>query len=164
MLVFPRQRVSCRTKAGTGVVARLRSIADDSKFIDAVRRTYPEFAFFANLRAGLWYAPSALPCYFKSTDGHSGVWQFSTTRLNLFVAELAAVSSGAIIVDSTKRGKPFPDSLTKTVPVWCSIVNHLVLGLSLDSTPFSKLAASLEDVSHPSPSRLYGRPHFPFCC
>lgn len=30
---------------------------------------------------------------------------------------------GAIIVDSTRRGKRFPDALSKTVPTWCAVLN-----------------------------------------
>jgi tRNA A64-2'-O-ribosylphosphate transferase len=62
-------------------------------------------------RCGLWYLeqPSST-CYFKSTDGHNGNWSFSTTRLNLSVAEHAARSGGCIIIDATRRGKTFPVS------------------------------------------------------
>ena len=127
-------------KQERGVLARLKSISSDATFIDEVRRTYPGFAFFANERCGTWYVrePNTCTSYFKSTDGHAGHWQFSSTRLNLFVAELAAAAGGAVIVDSTRRGKPFPDALTKTVPAWCAMINHIVLGEPLDSTPFPR--------------------------
>lgn len=65
-------------------------------------------------------------CYFKSTDGHTGAWAFSLTRLNWHVALLAANRGGAIIVDATRRGKTFPDALTKTVPLWAAVVNRAV--------------------------------------
>lgn len=29
-----------------------------------------------------------------------------------------------IIVDSTRRGKRFPDALSKTIPIWCSVINR----------------------------------------
>ena len=28
-----------------------------------------------------------------------------------------------ILVDSTRRGKRFPDALSKTVPLWCAVIN-----------------------------------------
>jgi tRNA A64-2'-O-ribosylphosphate transferase len=65
---------------------------------------------FANLRCGLWYAPKFdYTCYFKSTDGHVGKWAFSISRLNLNVAEAAVKFEGLLIVDSTRKGKRYPD-------------------------------------------------------
>jgi tRNA A64-2'-O-ribosylphosphate transferase len=82
---------------------------------------------FANLRNGLWYAaPSdwAGTCYFKSSDGHSRRWSFSYTRLNSHLACAAGKARGCIIVDSTRRGKQFPDSFTATVPLWAAVLNR----------------------------------------
>ena len=31
-----------------------------------------------------------------------------------------------ILVDSTRRGKRYPDALSKTVPIWCSVINRAV--------------------------------------
>ena len=31
-----------------------------------------------------------------------------------------------IIVDSTRRGKRMPDALSKTVPIWCAVLNRLL--------------------------------------
>jgi tRNA A64-2'-O-ribosylphosphate transferase len=44
----------------------------------------------------------------QSTDGHTGNWDFSTTRTNLHVALVAAKEGGAVIVDSTRKGKLAP--------------------------------------------------------
>lgn len=33
---------------------------------------------------------------------------------------------GAIVVDSTRRGKDFPDSLLKTIPIWCAVLNKVL--------------------------------------
>ena len=33
-----------------------------------------------------------------------------------------------IIVDSTRRGKAMPDALSKTVPIWCAVLNRLLFG------------------------------------
>lgn len=71
----------------------------------------PKLPVIANLRCGAWYVPRPdATCYYKSTDGHSGVWAFSLTRLNWHVALLAAEKGGAYIVDATRRGKTFPVS------------------------------------------------------
>lgn len=85
------------------------SIIDDSSFVQQMAEHWEGLPLFPNLRCGLWYvrSPSAT-CYFKSTDGHSGNWSFSTTRLNLHVAEAAAVYGGALLVDATRRGKKLP--------------------------------------------------------
>ncbi|CAM9332838.1 unnamed protein product [Chrysoparadoxa australica] len=63
---------------------------------------------------------------FKSGDGHSNCWQFSYARLNLEVARLAGRQGGCLVVDSTRRGKLFPDSFTATVPIWCAVLNSLL--------------------------------------
>ena len=82
-----------------------------------------------NSRNGLWYAPEfdGGTCYFKSSDGHHGQWHFSLQRLNLDVATVALRSGGAIIVDSTKAGKRYPDSFSVTVPIWSAVLNYVVM-------------------------------------
>lgn len=42
-------------------------------------------------------------------------WAFSYTRLNMHLAAAASAAGGCIVVDSTRAGKRFPDSLTATV-------------------------------------------------
>ena len=32
----------------------------------------------------------------------------------------------AVLVDSTRRGKRIPDALSKTVPIWCAVINRAV--------------------------------------
>jgi tRNA A64-2'-O-ribosylphosphate transferase len=32
-----------------------------------------------------------------------------------------------IIVDSTRSGKRFPDALSKTIPIWCAVINRAVV-------------------------------------
>lgn len=94
------------------------------------RCLYPGLPCLANLRCGLWYQRAFDgTCYFKSTDGHSGNWAFSATRLNLHVARAAATAGGALIVDATRRGKAFPDALAKTVPCWAAVLNRAVAQL-----------------------------------
>lgn len=92
--------------------------------------------FFANKRNGVWYAPKSFftggTCYFKSTDGHDQTFTFSHTRLNLELA-VAATKGGAYIIDSTRSGgKRFPDSMRCTIPIWCAVINSVVLGKNED--------------------------------
>jgi tRNA A64-2'-O-ribosylphosphate transferase len=83
-----------------------------------------QFPLLGNLRNGLWYSPSYEDtCYFKSTDGHTYKWDFSLARLNVNVLKSAIVAGGVIIADSTRRGKSFPDALSKTIPIWCAVLN-----------------------------------------
>ena len=90
----------------------INSIIEDAAFVKEIALLYPGVPLLANLRCGLWYTAEqhAGTCYFKSTDGHSGNWSFSTTRLNWHVAELAARQGGCLIVDATRKGKRFPVS------------------------------------------------------
>ncbi|EFN58577.1 hypothetical protein CHLNCDRAFT_7874, partial [Chlorella variabilis] len=101
------------------------SIADDALFVAAL---YPSLPLFPNLRCGVWYVrpPIEDSCYFKSTDGHNGNWSFSAIRLNLNLAEAAAAAGGCLVVDATKRGKRFPDAMSKTVPMWAAVMNRAV--------------------------------------
>ncbi|KAE8675927.1 cytochrome b5-like [Hibiscus syriacus] len=88
----------------------LRPIYDDSIFIGEVSQLWPQLPLVANLRCGLWYSPKFhFTCYFKSTDGHTNNWYFNTSRLNFHIAPLAGQKGGCFIVDSTRRGKRFPD-------------------------------------------------------
>ncbi|KAG2445329.1 hypothetical protein HYH02_008795 [Chlamydomonas schloesseri] len=105
----------------------LASVLSDAAFVSEIRALYPTLPLLANLRCGLWYTrqPDGT-CYFKSTDGHNGNWSFSCTRLNLHVAELAARQGGVIVVDATRKGKRFPDAMTKTIPIWAAVINRAV--------------------------------------
>ncbi len=38
-----------------------------------------------------------------------------------------------VIVDSTRRGKSMPDALSKTIPIWCAVINRLLFEDLLDS-------------------------------
>ena len=85
------------------------SVSSDAVFIDEVSQLHSGLPVIANLRCGLWYTRNPQQtCYFKSTDGHNGNWSFSTTRLNMHIAETAASKNGCVIVDATRRGKTFP--------------------------------------------------------
>ncbi|KAI4252935.1 MAG: hypothetical protein L6R42_007771 [Xanthoria sp. 1 TBL-2021] len=110
------------------VTNRLSSIHHDSLFVQQVADHY-KLPLIANERCGSWYIPpqrKAGSTYFKSTDGHQGQWSFSTRRLNLQVLEVVGQYKGCIIVDSTRRGKSMPDALSKTIPIWCAVMNRLL--------------------------------------
>eukprot|EP00913_Durusdinium_trenchii_P019398 g18236.t1 len=115
-----------RTIARRSTANYLISIHQDSEFAGRARALRPQWPLLANLRAGAWYVnPKDLDgtCYFKSVDGHRNAWDFSLIRLNLQVAQLAAGCGGLCLVDCTgNRRKRFPDSMSKTVPIWCAVL------------------------------------------
>ncbi|KAJ1437998.1 Senescence/spartin-associated [Sesbania bispinosa] len=105
----------------------LRSIYEDSIFVGEISQLWPQLPLLANLRCGLWYSPNFhSTCYFKSTDGHTNNCSFSTSRLNLHVTHLAGQKGGCMIVDSTRKGKRFPDSMSKTIPIWACVLNRAI--------------------------------------
>ncbi|CAG8961479.1 hypothetical protein HYFRA_00013931 [Hymenoscyphus fraxineus] len=107
---------------------RLRSIEEDAAFAQRVRDAFDK-PLIANERCGSWYIhPNTKggSAYFKSTDGHTGVWKFSSRRLNLHLLDVIGKHDGCIIIDSTRRGKRMPDALSKTIPIWCSVVNRVL--------------------------------------
>ncbi|CAK7220685.1 tRNA A64-2'-O-ribosylphosphate transferase [Sporothrix curviconia] len=111
------------------ITHRLRSIGRDAAFVADVAAHYPGFPVVANERCGSWYVKPTQKggsAYFKSTDGHTGQWKFSLRRLNLHLLSLvrASEAGGCIVVDSTRRGKRMPDALSKTIPLWCCVLNR----------------------------------------
>lgn len=113
----------------------IASIVHDVGFVRRVHEQYG-FPLCGNKRCGAWYtgySPENDTCYFKSTDGHVNQWSFSMARLNLHVAMYAIEKGGCIIVDATRRGKRFPDALSKTVPIWAAVVNTCVLIYQMDN-------------------------------
>ncbi|KAJ4483778.1 initiator tRNA phosphoribosyl transferase [Lentinula aciculospora] len=116
-------------KESLDIYNRLKSIEEDIKFVKQVHDAYPDFPLIPNLRCGAWYTDPALaaphPVYFKSTDGHFSNWSFNLRRANLHL--LSANYKGIVLVDSTRSGKRIPDALSKTVPIWCAVVNRAIL-------------------------------------
>ncbi|KAG9196090.1 tRNA A64-2'-O-ribosylphosphate transferase [Alternaria panax] len=109
---------------------RLASIVSDSDFVTSVGSAY-DLPLVANERCGSWYIPPSQKSgsvYFKSTDGHMGEWRFSLRRLNLQLLDVVMSHGGAVVVDSTRRGKSMPDALSKTIPTWCCVINRVVFG------------------------------------
>ncbi|KAI0262236.1 tRNA A64-2'-O-ribosylphosphate transferase [Gloeopeniophorella convolvens] len=110
------------------VYNRLHSVEADVAFVNDVRMAYPSLPLIPNLRCGAWYTDPAIsypaPAYFKSTDGHHGNWSFNLRRPNLHLLPIITAQGGLILVDSTRAGKRLPDALSKTVPIWCAVVNR----------------------------------------
>ncbi|ROT39220.1 initiator tRNA phosphoribosyl transferase [Sodiomyces alkalinus F11] len=122
-------------RANLSIHNRLRSILQDAEFVREVAASFGDSSkrrkrwrpLVANERCGSWYvrpADKTASAYFKSTDGHTGAWKFSTRRLNLNLLGLVGECDGCIIVDSTRRGKRMPDALSKTIPIWCAVLNR----------------------------------------
>ncbi|KAG0376485.1 hypothetical protein BGX24_007672 [Mortierella sp. AD032] len=109
---------------------RLRSIQADAAFVSEISDLFPQFPVIANERCGTWYVhPSKIHkpgVYFKSTDGHTGIWDFNLRRYNPHLITTIIKHGGCIIVDSTRKGKRVPDALSKTIPIWCATINNAV--------------------------------------
>ena len=115
------------------ILNRLKSIYYDSRQVSELQQVIPDSQIIANLRCGKWYChdQGVETCYFKSTDGHNGHWDFNTRRLNMNVLELAISGKQVIIVDATANSrKVYPDALSKTVPVWITVFNSLLKKLA----------------------------------
>ncbi|EHY60223.1 tRNA A64-2'-O-ribosylphosphate transferase [Exophiala dermatitidis] len=130
-------------KSTLSITNRLNSVLADAKFAKQVSEHY-QLPLVANERCGSWYIEprdKVGSAYFKSTDGHHGQWDFSLRRLNLQLLPLLGQHGGAIVVDSTRRGKNLPDAFSKTVPIWVAVINR-VLFPELPST---------HSLQHPPP-------------
>jgi len=77
---------------------RLQSIQHDAGFAQLVADAYSR-PLIANERCGSWYIDPETKggsAYFKSTDGHTGVWKFSSRRLNLHLLEIIGKHDGCV--------------------------------------------------------------------
>lgn len=134
-------------KSVLSIPHRLTSILADAAFAKQVSEHY-NLPLVANERCGSWYIDpddKVGSAYFKSTDGHHGQWSFSLRRLNLQLFPLLATYGGAVVVDSTRRGKNLPDAFSKTIPIWVSVINR---------TLFAELAATHVLQLPPAPNDL----------
>ncbi|KAG2175394.1 hypothetical protein INT43_001041 [Umbelopsis isabellina] len=110
---------------------RLKSIEEDARFVTEISTLFPQYAIVANERCGSWYIEpqqnrKRRSAYFKSTDGHTGQWKFNLRRMNLHLLDIIEEHGGCLIVDSTRRGKRLPDALSKTIPIWCAVINRVI--------------------------------------
>lgn len=113
-------------KATLSIPNRIQSILADAAFAKSISEEYT-LPLIANERCGSWYinpSDKVGSAYFKSTDGHHGQWDFSLRRLNLQLLHVLGSHGGAVVVDSTRRGKSLPDSFSKTVPIWVAVINR----------------------------------------
>jgi tRNA A64-2'-O-ribosylphosphate transferase len=118
---------------------RLQSIQNDVEtFVNPQILRLSCYPVFGNDRCGTWYANVSVmkerkSCYFKSTDGHVGSWNFSLKRLNLTVITTASKANGCIILDASVR-KEIPDSLSRTIPIWACVMNRFVTKLRQENS------------------------------
>nr|ODN85794.1 hypothetical protein L203_04673 [Cryptococcus depauperatus CBS 7841] len=148
---------------------RLHSIAADEEFVKAVATGWygNRFLIVPNQRCGTWYCDplasrikrnSNAYAYFKSTDGHMSHWDFNFRRSNLVFASYAEEKGGLILVDSTRRGKRMPDGLSKTVPIWCAVIN---IAISIRQKPLenwdTNIYLSPQTVSPTEKSQIQAR-------
>jgi len=136
---------------------RLLSIDRDSKYLkdrvlsaiaNSDDSTLPNhddcnhWPWLPNKQCGSWYLPphnnefngtistetatTKTEVYFKSTDGHVGTYAISLKRLNLQLLELLHEYKGCFLVDSSVR-KILPDSFSRTIPIWCCVMNRIIL-------------------------------------
>lgn len=122
-------------KSALSIPHRLSSILSDADFAKQVSEDYG-LPLVANERCGSWYidpADKVGSAYFKSTDGHHAMWDFSLRRLNLQLLSILGKYGGAVIVDSTRRGKNLPDAFSKTVPIWVAVINKTLFPESLST-------------------------------
>ena len=115
-------------KLHTDTSCRLLSIVEDATYVGTIAESYPTLPLVANERCGRWYVPpgkQAVSAYFKSTDGHCGQYAFSKRRLNLHLLDVIGRNGGCVIIDTSRR-KLLPDSLSKTIPIWCCVINRLL--------------------------------------
>lgn len=89
------------------------------------------FPWLPNKNCGSWYLPpneltTSTEVYFKSSDGHiTSQYALSLKRLNLPLIELLHQVNSCFLVDSSVR-KILPDSFSRTIPVWCCVMNRIV--------------------------------------
>ena len=115
------------TKTANRARHLLSSIQYDSQsVVQPILAQYPSLPVICNERCGSWYVPQPDgSCYFKSTDGHNG-GNFSLKRLNLHIITTLHKSSACLILDASKT-KPLPDSLSRTIPIWCAVLNRIAV-------------------------------------
>ena len=129
---------------------------DDSWSNHLVAHALQHWKVVGNERCGSWYVPPTLTnyknndnnndsiipaendsppfCYFKSTDGHVNVWDFSLKRLNLeLLNKVVAIDGGCLVVDASVR-KLLPDSFSRTIPIWATVLNRFVLRCNESTT------------------------------
>lgn len=110
------QTLSSLRRSALSIPNRLRSIESDAHFVQRVADHY-DLPLVANERCGSWYIDpeaKAGSAYFKSTDGHTGQWDFNLRRLNLQVLPVAGQRGGSVFF----RLRRFPRDLITAVQMY----------------------------------------------
>jgi tRNA A64-2'-O-ribosylphosphate transferase len=103
-LIFPESATNISEilaslkRSNLSITNRLRSVTDDAEFVCHVADAF-KLPLIANERCGSWYIPlerKVESAYFKSTDGHTGQWQFSLRRLNVQVLDVLGKYNGCV--------------------------------------------------------------------
>jgi len=106
------------------ILSALHNNTDDNKI-----QHHHQWPWLPNKNCGLWYLePLSITTevYFKSTDGHVNTYNISLKRLNIQLLELLHKFNGCFLIDSSVR-KLLPDSFSRTIPIWCCVINRIVL-------------------------------------
>lgn len=141
---------------------RLQSIILDLYFIEECSKTF-RLPLVANERCGTWYVPDEQnvdSCYFKSTDGHTGEWKFSSRRLNLHLLGTLSEYGSIAIVDSTRKGKLMPDALSKTIPIWCAVLSNVLFQGVSDEEILLELHLTKESADAQQVLKLKNEMHY----
>ena len=132
-------RANCDDAMTASLRDRLLSIAADADLVERFVSCFPGYAVVPNPRCGLWYCRSSDPLiqvYFQSKDGHVQTRGFSLRRLNVTLVDAACRYKGCVLVDSTHNvRKRMPDSFSRTVPIWCAVLNRAVKRLADSAHP-----------------------------
>ena len=90
------QILSSLRRSALSIANRLSSIQTDALFVQEIADHF-DLPLIANERCGSWYIPPEAKsgsAYFKSTDGHTGQWDFSFRRLNIQLLPIARDHGG----------------------------------------------------------------------
>ena len=51
--------------------------------------------------------------------------------MSIWICMPSLTNCRCVFVDSTRNGKRVPDALSKTIPIWCCVINHFLVHLNL---------------------------------
>jgi tRNA A64-2'-O-ribosylphosphate transferase len=139
------EKVMQKQMVGTGIKARREPKKRNRSRLLSIQYDVEEFCqpiiqemsnlrnipIVANERCGSWYAYPLMKgnqtsCYFKSTDGHNGSWNFSLKRLNLNIIRILSTQGTCAILDAS-ASKIMPDSFARTIPIWAAVMNRIAI-------------------------------------
>ncbi|KAG2104089.1 initiator tRNA phosphoribosyl transferase-domain-containing protein [Suillus discolor] len=141
---------------------QFHSIAEDTAFVlHQVYQSYSRLPLIPNMRCGAWYTdPDTLAnieptlAGIKRTRILFQVHRRTHQKLELqsskalHVLPLICAHAGLLLVDSSMRaGKHMPDALSKTVPIWCAVINRSVLKTAPNINIERKLDGWADDLA-----------------